>query len=123
MIAARVFGGLTAAYGLSALLTAAPLTRHGELGDPDDPPPAAKLLSTTFGVRDVVSGLTILTAPPGRPLRLALAARIAFDAGDAIGFAALGPTAKARAKIGGIAGAWAVIGMGIMIAGLDTPDG
>jgi hypothetical protein len=110
-------------YGVSAMLTAAPLTRHGELGDPDDPPPAAKLLSTTFGVRDVVSGLSILAAPSGRPLRIALAARVAFDTGDAIGFATMAPTRKARTKVGGIAGAWAVIGLGILVAGLDSPDG
>jgi hypothetical protein len=109
-------------YGVTAMVTAAPLTRHGELGDPDDPPPAAKLLSATFGVRDLVSGLSILAAPSGRPLRLALAARVAFDAGDAIAFATMAPTRTARTKIGGIAGAWGVIGLGILVAGLDSPD-
>ena len=77
---------------MSALVTPRPLTKHGELGDPDDPPASAKLLSTTFGVRDLVSGLTIVAAPAGRPLQAALAARVAFDAGDAAGFALLAPT-------------------------------
>ena len=108
--AIRIFGALTAAYGVSALVTPRPLTKHGELGDPDDPPASAKLLSTTFGVRDLVSGLTIVAAPAGRPLQAALAARVAFDAGDAAGFALLAPTRRARVKIGLVAGAWAAVG-------------
>jgi hypothetical protein len=107
----RIFGALTAAYGVSALWTAAPLTRHGELGDPSNPPPAARLLSTTFGVRDLVSGLAIMAAPRGVPLRTALALRVAFDAGDAVGFALYAPTPRARTKIGLIAGAWAGVGL------------
>ncbi len=108
--AIRIFGGLTALYGVSALVTARPLTKHGELGDPADPPPAAKLLSTTFGVRDLVSGLTIVAAPEGCMLRAALAARVAFDAGDAVGFGLMAPTPRARKKIAAVAGAWAALG-------------
>ena len=99
----RIFGAVTAAYGVSALWTAAPLTRHAELGDPANPPAAARLLSATFGVRDLISGMTIVAAPSGRSMQAALAARVAIDAGDAVGFAVLAPTRRARVKIGAIA--------------------
>ena len=119
---ARVFGAMTSAYGVSALWTAGPLTRHGELGDPRDPPPAARLLSATFGVRDLLSGLTIVAAPRGRPLQAALAARVVIDAGDALGFALLAPTARARVKLGLVAGVWAAVAAGVLAAELHSPD-
>lgn len=119
----RIFGAVTAAYGVSALWTAAPLTRHAELGDPANPPAAARLLSATFGVRDLISGMTIVAAPSGRSMQAALAARVVIDAGDAVGFAVLAPTRRARVKIGAIAGAWAVIGALALTAERASSDG
>ncbi len=109
---ARVFGALTFAYGVSALLKPDILARHGELGGVT---PAVRLLSGTFGVRDMASGAAIVAAPAGAALEAALAARVIADLGDAALFGAFGPTPRARAKIAAVAGGWGAIGAALLM--------
>jgi hypothetical protein len=106
---ARTFGLVTAAYGVSAILRPGTLARYSGLGDPAAPGAAVRALSTTIGVRDLCSGAAILLAPPGRPLRAALAARTALDAGDALVFGALCPTRRARDTIAAVAAGWGAL--------------
>ena len=105
----RVFGVLTAAYGVSAILRPHTLARWTGLGDPASLGAAVRTLSTTIGVRDVCSGAAIVLAPQGRPLRAALVARAAFDAGDAVIFGTLCPTRRARVTIAAVAAGWGAL--------------
>ena len=102
----RLIGLLTLLYGISAVVTPRPIARHGELDDPRSPGPAVRILSATIGFRDIVSGAAIMAAPCGGVLLAALAARVAFDAGDAAVFGRLAPTPEARRKIAAIALGW-----------------
>ncbi len=106
---ARTFGLLTAAYGVSAILRPGTLARYSGLGDPAAPGATVRALSATIGVRDLCSGATIVLAPPGLPLRTALVARAAFDAGDAVVFGTLCPTRRARLTVAAVAAAWGVL--------------
>jgi hypothetical protein len=71
--ASRVVGGGSALYGLSVLALPGSLARQCALEDADSP--SARLLSLTFGVRDLVSGASILRARNREELRTALWAR------------------------------------------------
>ena len=106
---ARTFGLLTAAYGVSAILRPGTLARYSGLGDPAAPGATVRTLSATIGARDLCSGAAIVLAPPGRPLRTALVARAAFDAGDAVVFGTLCPTRRARLTVAAVAAAWGVL--------------
>ncbi len=73
----RAFGAATAAYGVFAIARPQSLAKVGQLGEVD---PAVRLLSQTIGVRDVLSGLSIMAAPTGRPLATALGVRSLLEA-------------------------------------------
>jgi hypothetical protein len=102
MLLPRAMGALTLLYGVSAVARPDVIERHGELL----PSEATRLLSTLVGIRDIVSGTLMLTAPRGRPLQSAVALRVAFDLGDAAAFGTLLPTPGARRKIAAVALAW-----------------
>lgn len=102
----RIVGILTAVYGLSAIVRPNVIARHGELDDPAIRRSGVALLSAIVGVRDLVSGVAIVVAPYGGILLAALAARVAFDAGDAALFGSLLPTRRARRKFAILASGW-----------------
>jgi hypothetical protein len=102
----RIVGILTAVYGLSAIVRPGVIARHGELDDPAIRRSGVALLSAMVGVRDLVSGVAIVAAPCGGVLLAALAARVTFDAGDAVLFGSLLPTRRARRKIATVALGW-----------------
>ena len=85
MRALRIVGLLTAGYGAASLakpgLLAQQLKQTDVLGEPQ---PAALAVAQTVGVRDLVSGLSLVLLPPGRTRTAALVARVAFDVGDAL---------------------------------------
>ena len=60
-----------------------------------------------LGVRDVLSGLAMIVAPPGPALAVAVAARVASDLSDAASFQGLAPDAQARRKVALAAIGWA----------------
>ncbi len=101
-------GAATAGYG--AVLVAAPavLLRPAGLTETPD----TRLLTRSLGVRDVVMGLALLTAPPGRPRRLATAARVVADLGDAAAFGAGLAGRTARAPVVALAAAgWGAVAL------------
>jgi hypothetical protein len=105
----RVLGALTAAYGAYTLARPHSLARLAGLLTSDRPAsPATRNLGWAIGARDVVSGTAMMLAPPGPALRAALVARVAFDAGDAIGFGVTVP-ASSRAKVIAVAAGWGLI--------------
>lgn len=116
-VPARIFGALTFAYGVSAVLKPDILARHGELGPGT---PAVRILSGTIGVRDLASGAAIVTAPAGAALQAALTARVLFDTGDAVLFGAFAPTTRARVKIAAVAGGWGAIGVALLRSSSDA---
>jgi hypothetical protein len=107
--APRALGALTAAYGISAVLRPGTIAKYAALDDPADPGPAVRMLSTAIGLRDIASGTSMMLAPRGRPLRVALGLRVAFDAGDAIAFGTLGGTARARTTVAAVALGWGAL--------------
>jgi hypothetical protein len=118
---ARTFGLLTAAYGVSAILRPGTLARYSGLGDPAAPGATVHALSATIGVRDLCSGAAIVLAPPGRPLRAALVARAAFDAGDAVVFGTLCPTRRARRTIAAVAAGWGLLAAAAAVRAAPGP--
>ncbi|RSD20868.1 hypothetical protein [Amycolatopsis eburnea] len=106
----RVLGALTAAY--SATIIAAPrvlakpcglTTASGEVS------PGVRTLVGGIGARDAAIGLAMVFAPPGRALQVALAARVASDAADALVFGTTLPDRTARKKVAAFAVAWAAL--------------
>ena len=105
----RILGGLTAAYGAYTL------------GRPDSLMGAAGLLTDdlaqshrrrrmarAIGARDLVSGVSMVLAPLGAPLRAAIVARVACDLGDAVGFGITVPR-RSRVKVVAVAGGWGLL--------------
>lgn len=105
----RALGALTAAYGAYTLARPHSLARVAGLLTPDRPASrSTRNLGWAIGARDLVSGAAMMLAPPGAPLRAALAVRVACDAGDAIGFGVSVPSSS-RAKVIAVAAGWGVI--------------
>jgi hypothetical protein len=112
--ASRLLGTGTAAYGLSVLVMPASLAKQCALEDPDAP--TARLLAITFGVRDLVSGVSILRARNRDALRKALLVRGVLDSGDAVACALLLTDRRARARVVGVAGTWAALSFAVAAA-------
>jgi hypothetical protein len=109
IVVPRALGALTAAYGAFTLVRPQSLARMAGLLTPDRPARAAtRNLGWAIGARDLISGGAMMLATPGAPLRVALAARVACDAGDAIGFGVLVPRSS-RAKVIAVAAGWGLI--------------
>ena len=64
----RVFGVLTAVYGLATLVRPAIFAKPAGLSG-DEPPVPVGVLVRAVGVRDVANGLAMATAPAGPALR------------------------------------------------------
>ena len=106
----RVLGAVTAAY--SATIIAAPkvLARPCGLTTPaGEVVPAVRTLIAAIGARDTAIGLAMVFAPEGRALRVALSARVAADAADALIFGLALPDRSARKKVAGFAAGWAAL--------------
>lgn len=105
----RTLGALTNAYGAYTLARPQSLARVAGLVSPTRPAsPSTRNLGWAIGARDLVSGTALLLAPPGTALRAALAARVACDVGDAIGFGVAVPRSH-RAKVIAVAAGWGLI--------------
>ncbi len=92
----RTLGVLTAVYGLCTLVRPSIFAKPAGLSGDESPNPVA-ILVRAVGVRDVANGVAMVMAPAGPTLRLAIAARIAADFGDAATFA-LSPNEDPSAK-------------------------
>ncbi len=106
----RILGAATAVYGLVTLIRPQTLATPVGLVEPDGSlAPGIRLTAGLIGVRDVVSGGWMAFAPAGPQLRTAIIARALFDAGDAVLFGMLSPTAAARKKAAVVAGGWSAL--------------
>jgi hypothetical protein len=106
----RILGAATAVYGLAVLVRPRILARPVAMVEPDGTlGPAIRVAAGLIGVRDIAVGGWMAIAPAGRPLRTAIIARALFDAGDAVLFGTLSPTAEARRRSAAVAGAWSAL--------------
>lgn len=103
----RLLGAGTAAYGLNELLRPQHLAKAARLTDPPVASPPVRVLGAVLGLRDIASGLAMVAATAGRPLRTAIAARVAFDTGDCVAFALASPGRDTELKVAGSTLGWA----------------
>lgn len=105
----RVLGMLTAGYGLFTLSRPASLVHAAGLEAQERPVTrTGQALGRVVGVRDLLSGLAMVIAQPGTPMQTAVAARVAFDVGDLIGFGLAAPP-RSRAKVVAVTTGWALL--------------
>jgi hypothetical protein len=106
----RVLGAATTAYSVAIIakprLLAKPCGLTTETGAVS---PGVRPLVGGIGARDVVLGVAMMTAAPGRPLRLAVAGRVAADLSDALIFGLSLPDRAARRKVAAFATGWAAL--------------
>lgn len=106
----RILGAATAAYGLAVLVRPRILARPVDMVEPDGSiGPAIRVAAGLIGIRDIAAGGWMAVAPEGPQLRTAIIARAVFDAGDAVLFGTLSPTARARRKSAAVAGTWSAL--------------
>jgi hypothetical protein len=105
----RALGLLTLGYGAYTLARPWSLVRVAGLDDSHaEPSRPALTLGRVVGMRDLLSGLAMVLAPPGTPLRAAVVARVACDAADVVGFGWSVPPSH-RPRVVAVAGAWGLL--------------
>ncbi len=103
----RILGAITVLYSVAIIVRPKLLARPCELVDKaGEPLPGTSTLIAAMGARDLAIGAAMMAAPEGAPLRVAIAARVASDLGDAVAFGTTLPTSSARRQAGGVALAW-----------------
>ncbi|MGZ4671838.1 MAG: hypothetical protein ACXV8K_04150 [Ilumatobacteraceae bacterium] len=108
-IVPRVLGGLTAMYGAYTLARPQSLIRAAGLQPLDEPEsPLNRKVALGIGARDLASGAAMVLASPRRPLQMAIAARVACDLGDAVGFGLAVPP-RSKGKVIAVAIGWGVL--------------
>jgi hypothetical protein len=106
----RVLGVATAAYSATIIAAPAVLAKPCGLTTPTGGVTAGvRTLIAGIGARDAAIGLAMVFAPAGRPLQVALAARVASDAADAVVFGTTLPDRSARRKVAAFAVTWAAL--------------
>lgn len=102
----RLLGVATAAYG--AAIFAKPALLLKPSGLPTDEP-NLHMFVRTLAVRDLASGVAMAAAPSRKAMRVAIAVRVASDAGD---LAVLGKALAGKPeqkKIVAVAGGWGLL--------------
>ncbi|MFJ7217592.1 hypothetical protein [Amycolatopsis sp. NPDC098790] len=106
----RVLGAVTAAYSVTIIAAPRVLAKPCGLTTPTGGVTAAvRTLVAGIGARDAAIGLAMVLAPVGKPLQVALAARVASDAADAVVFGTSLPDRSARKKVAAFATTWAAL--------------
>lgn len=105
----RTLGLLTLGYGAYTLAKPESLVCAAGL-EPRGRPisRSGRTLGRSIGVRDMLSGAAMVLAPTGVPLRTAIAARVACDASDVVGFGLSVPP-QSRAKVVAVAAGWGIL--------------
>lgn len=110
--AALAAGGIRLASGVSFLVD--PLRANRWWGDPDEPPPTARLLLRSMGYRDALIGAMLLaSAVRGRDTRGWFLASGGADASDLLGAWSVHHTMRSSQKLIGLGGAVVGIGVGL----------
>ncbi|KWX67495.1 DUF4267 domain-containing protein [Mycobacterium sp. NAZ190054] len=110
--AAVVAGGIRLASGISFLID--PLRANKWWGDPDEPPPTARLLLRSMGYRDaLIGGLLLAAGVRGRDTRGWFLASGGADASDLLGGMSVHDSMRRSQKLIGLGGAVVGIGVGL----------
>lgn len=110
--AALLAGGIRLASGVSFLVD--PLRANKLWGDPDEPPPTARLLLRSMGYRDaLIGGMLIAAGARGRDTRGWFLASGGADAADLLGGMSVHDQMRQSQKVIGLGGAVVGIGVGI----------
>lgn len=110
--AALVAGGIRLASGVSFLV--APLRANRLWGDPDEPPPSARLLLRSMGYRDaLIGGMLIAAGLRGQDTRGWFLASGGADASDLLGGMSVHDQMRPAQKFIGLGGAVVGIGVGL----------
>lgn len=110
--AALIAGGIRLASGVSFLVD--PLRANKLWGDPDEPPPTARLLLRSMGYRDaLIGGMLIVSGARGSDTRGWFLASGGADASDLLGGVSVHDQLRHSQKIIGLGGAVVGIGVGI----------
>lgn len=104
----RALGVATLGYGGYTLSRPQSLSAVAGLADRAAPTRASLALGRLVGIRDLLSGTAMITAPAGTPLRAAIIARVACDVTDAIGLSASAPRSF-RPKVLAVTLGWAAV--------------
>jgi hypothetical protein len=105
----RALGAATAGYGAAILVRPELLLGPSGLLRGDRADPEQAMFVRTLGARDLASGLAMLLARGRKAMRVAIAVRVASDAGDAV---VLGRALRGKPERGTVlvvAGGWAVL--------------
>ena len=117
--AALAAGGIRLASGVAFLVD--PLRANRWWGDPDEPPPTARLLLRSMGYRDALIGAMLLaSAVRGRDTRGWFLASGGADASDLLGAWSVHDQMRSSQKLIGLGGAVVGIGVGLWGA-MRTP--
>ncbi|MDN4518899.1 MULTISPECIES: DUF4267 domain-containing protein [Mycolicibacterium] len=110
--AALVAGGIRLASGISFLVD--PLRANRLWGDPDEPPPTARLLLRSMGYRDaLIGGMLLAAALRGQDTRGWFLASGGADASDLLGGLSVHDQMRRSQKLIGLGGAVVGIGVGL----------
>lgn len=110
--AALVAGGIRLASGISFLVD--PLRANRLWGDPDEPPPTARLLLRSKGYRDaLIGGMLLAAALRGQDTRGWFLASGGADASDLLGGLSVHDQMRRSQKLIGLGGAVVGIGVGL----------
>jgi hypothetical protein len=110
--AALVAGGIRLASGISFLVD--PLRANRLWGDPDEPPPTARLLLRSMGYRDaLIGGMLLAAALRGQDTRGWFLASGGADASDLLGALSVHDQMRRSQKLIGLGGAVVGIGVGL----------
>jgi hypothetical protein len=110
--AALVAGSIRLASGIQFLVD--PLRANRLWGDPDEPPPTARLLLRSMGYRDaLIGGLLAGAALRGRDTRGWFLASGGADAADLLGGLSVHDQLRPSQKLIGLGGALVGIGVGL----------
>ena len=102
-----VVGAATAAYSAALIAFPPVLLRPGGLEDSRD----TRTLVRALAVRDSLIAAAMIAAPPGRDRRVATAARVLADCGDAAAFGAGLAGRPTRGLVAASAAAWAALSL------------
>ncbi|MFB1298898.1 DUF4267 domain-containing protein [Mycobacterium sp. pW049] len=110
--AALVVGGIRLASGVQFLVD--PLRANRLWGDPNEPPPTARLLLRSMGYRDaLIGGMLVATAVRGRDTRGWFLASGGADASDLLGGMSVHDKLGQSQRLIGLGGAIVGIGVGL----------
>ncbi|MFP5071864.1 hypothetical protein ACLFMI_19650 [Pseudonocardia nantongensis] len=106
----RLLGAVTAGYSVAITVKPELFLRPTKLiGEGEQPTTGQRALTMAIGGRDLVSGLAMLLAPGGTPLRTAVAVRVGADLADLAVLGSQLPDQDAREKATMVAAGWGAL--------------